>query len=197
MFTTGKIILASASPRRRSLLESVGINVEVCPPELEEIIKEGESPQEFTQRVAREKAEKVLLKLDFKEDFWIISADTTVVCQGKVLNKPIDATEAKAMLSLISGKTHKVVTSFCVIGSKNKNERVETVESFVSFREMSDKEIDWYISTEEPLDKAGAYGAQGFGTIFIHSIDGSYTNVVGLPLSQLIKVLLEMGALHF
>ena len=197
MLIKDRIVLASKSPRRKMLLEGVGLNIEVISSNVKEVIEEGENPFEFTKRVAVEKVLDVLDRIKPLDSVWIIGADTVVVCQGRLLNKPVDSNEAKEMLALLSGKTHKVVTSFCILNSKSRKEYIETVESFVTFRVMSQNEIYWYVNTEEPLDKAGAYGAQGFGTIFIEKIEGSYTNVVGLPLSQLMSALIKLGAVSF
>lgn len=194
MFCSGKIILASSSPRRLDLLKNLGIDVTVCRPEVMEMPDQGESPLEFTLRMAKDKARECLSRVSDDGDIWVIGADTTVVCQGNQLDKPADREDAKRMLKLLSGKTHKVITSFCVLDSKGKVEETRSVESFVTFRCMTDREIEWYVGSEEPMDKAGAYGAQGLGSAFIEKVDGSYTNVIGLPLCELLSVLIEVGA---
>jgi len=195
----GKIILASSSPRRLKLLKEVDIDVEVFPPKVKEHVYEGENPSVFTSRVAREKALDVTRRKGLEKDAWIISADTTVFCAGKILNKPENESDAKRMLELMSGRTHKVITSFYIryFTDQKENEYVESVESFVTFRKISAREIEWYVKSGEPMDKAGSYGAQGLGTIFIEKIEGSYSNVVGLPMSQLINALIKVGAIEF
>jgi septum formation protein len=195
--TNGKLILASQSPRRAQLLNQLGINFDVVPSKIEENYIQGESPLEFSERIARLKAQDVLTNYGEESNVWILSADTIVVCQGQILLKPKDSTDAIRMLSLLNGKTHKVITSYCIAGSTGKREKLESIESFVKFRKMDGKEIEWYVSTGEPLDKAGAYGAQGYGTIFIESIEGSYSNVVGLPLSQVTQTLIDFGIISF
>jgi septum formation protein len=195
--TKSKLILASQSPRRAQLLSQLGINFDVIPSKIEENFIQGESPLEFSERIARLKAQDVLANYGEDSNVWVLSADTIVVCQGQILVKPKDPADAIRMLSLLSGKTHKVITSYCITGSTSKREKLESIESFVKFRKMDGKEIKWYVSTGEPMDKAGAYGAQGYGTIFIESIEGSYSNVVGLPLSQVTKTLVDFGIISF
>lgn len=193
MQVNGRIILASGSPRRLDLLKAIGLSVEVIRPEVEENVLQAESPRDFTLRASREKALNVYSRHGAK-DAWIISADTTVVCGGKILNKPRDTEQAQEMLSNLSGRTHKVLTSFCIVSGNGKIVKTDTSTSFVTFREITADEIKWYVRSKEPLDKAGAYGAQGLGAIFITAIEGSYNNVVGLPLSALIDALIEVGA---
>jgi len=196
MFNRNKIILASSSPRRLMLLNSIGLKVEVIRPDIDESMVEGETPKELVLRAARSKAYTVMKKCSI-DSSWIIGADTIVVSGGRVLNKPKDEAQAKEMLISLSGKTHKVLTAFCIIGEKGKIERIEAVESFVTFKVLSEDEINWYVKTGEPMDKAGAYGAQGYGAIFVDRIEGSYNNVVGLPLARLITVLKEEGVISF
>jgi septum formation protein len=185
-----KIILASRSPRRKALLEGLGLTFDICPSEVEERVKEGESPKEHTMRLASEKAEKAALA---RGEGLIIGADTVVVINGTILGKPENLGEAKKMLKRLSGRTHTVVTAFCVLDTLSGEKITKAVESRVKIKEMTDKEIDDYLETGEPLDKAGAYAIQGIGKFIVESVKGSYTNVVGLPTEVLEEVLKEFN----
>jgi septum formation protein len=188
-------VLASSSPRRIDFMKLAGLAVQVESPDIDETPKRGEKPKALVARLAREKALSVARK-GFKggasELELVIAADTMVVSPNgkKVLGKPRDEVDARKMLSLLSGKKHWVFTSYCVVpvqrnGSVGKP-LVRVVGSRVQFRKLSARIIDRYIKTGEPMDKAGAYGAQGKGMVLIESIQGSYTNVVGLPMCQLL-----------
>lgn len=188
-----KFILASGSPRRKELLKMIGFEFDVVSPDVDENSKSGESPREHAHRLAIEKAKKVAKNCP---DSWIIAADTIVVIDGEILGKPRDEREAFEMLKKIAGKQHTVITAFCIFkGDKSAHEGF--VESKVEIAPLTDDEIRWYISTGEPLDKAGAYGAQGIGAMFIKSIKGSYTNVVGLPLAELIEAMKKLNMIRF
>jgi len=181
-----KIILASASPRRRELLKHLGLTFEVIPSKIEEDVKYGEEPCEHVLRLARLKAQEIARDQDSAV---IIGADTIVVLGGEILGKPKDEEEAFAMLSQLSGRVHKVFTGFCVLDASDGSEYSEAVESKVRFKHLTPEEIRGYIKTGEPMDKAGAYAVQGRGSYMIKEIQGSYTNVVGLPLCELVEVL--------
>jgi len=181
-----KIILASASPRRKELLRQIGLIFEVVPSEIEEDVKDGEEPREHVLRLARLKAQEIARDQDSAV---IIGADTIVVLGGEILGKPKDEEEAFAMLSQLSGRVHRVVTGFCVLDASDGSEYSEAVESKVRFKHLTPEEIRGYIKTDEPMDKAGAYAVQGRGSYMIKEIQGSYTNVVGLPLCELVEVL--------
>lgn len=183
-----QLILASGSPRRKDLLKSVGLGFEVIVPNISEVRKRGEAPQDYVRRLAREKAGKVAEGLaQSRSSSWIVIAgDTTVVSpKGKVLEKPLDSKDAQRMLKLLQGETHTVLTGYCLLSSEQEVHR--TVKSRVTLRKLSLGDIQRYIATGEPMDKAGSYAAQGFGMALISKLSGSYTNVVGLPMEQLLS----------
>ncbi len=180
-----KIILASESPRRKQLLETLGIIFICIRPEIVEEIKSGESARQTAERLARQKAEAIDI-LD--ADSLIIAADTVVFCAGKILGKPNNEEEAYEMLSLLSGKSHEVISAVCLKKGFNESE-VQSEITTVLFRNLSQEEILGYIATGEPFDKAGAYGIQGKGSVLVTRIEGCYFNVVGLPLSRLYEML--------
>ena len=179
------IILASASPRRRELLKMLGLEFEIRPSEAEENVPEGLSPEETVMYLAKLKADSV--PGEVKKDDIIISADTIVVLEGEIFGKPSGAGEAEEMLEKLSGKTHAVYTGICVNGIQGYE------KSLVTFKKLENREIRAYIQTGEPLDKAGAYGIQGKGALFIERIEGDYFNIVGLPLCRLGKMLKSVG----
>jgi len=192
------IILASTSPRRIDLMEQARIHVRVISPRCEELTKRGESPARMVRRLALEKAQSVAALPEAREPgpAVIIAADTTVVAPGgkRILGKPVDVRDAERMLKLISGRTHEVLTGYCLLGWDEKG-RAKTwsrvVRSRVTMRKVSTAMIRDYIASGEPMDKAGSYAAQGFGMNWIQSIRGSYTNVVGLPMCELLTDLEE------
>ncbi len=182
------VLLSSGSPRRKELLSLLGIDFQIKVPQVPEIRQQDETPEEFCSRVSCEKAMEVSREFP---DSLIIGADTIVVVNSMILGKPRDAKEAGDSLFLLQGKEHEVLTGYTILsGSKC---RTNVVTTRVRFKEMSREEISWYISTGEPMDKAGAYALQGIGSIFIDGIQGSYTNVIGLPLSHLYFDLKEYG----
>ncbi|MCX7653157.1 MAG: Maf family protein [Fervidobacterium sp.] len=183
------IILASSSPRRKQLLSQLGLEFEVISPQLHEVIDPLKKPQEIVVELAKEKARSVRKKCS--ESDIIISADTIVVYKKSILGKPANESEAFDMLSKISGKWHRVYTGVCLLVD---NEEISFYEvTKVKFRKMEKAEIEYYVRTKEPLDKAGAYGIQGLGGVFVEKIIGDYTNVVGLPLPKLWKILVDRG----
>ncbi len=186
------LILASASPRRQELLASAGIAFEIIPSEADERTREGESPEEYVRRLAREKAADVAEKHRHR---WVLAADTTVVINGSILGKPKDLPEAREMLERLSGQEHRVITGYCILHSSSRETREGRVITRVRFKSLSPEEIQWYLDTGEPFDKAGAYAVQGKAAFMVKEIRGSYTNVVGLPLCEVIEVLEELGAL--
>ncbi|MGE5253656.1 MAG: Maf family protein [Planctomycetaceae bacterium] len=186
------LILASASPRRQELLSSTGISFEVLASEVDEGIREKETPEEYVARLARQKAEKAGNR---HKDRWVLAADTVVVVDGRMLGKPGGPQEAREMLGMLSGREHRVITGFCLVYGDSGKSREETVTTRVRFKKLSPREIDWYLGTGEPFDKAGAYAIQGKAAFMVKEIEGSYTNVVGLPLTEVIQTLQEMGAL--
>jgi septum formation protein len=185
-----RFILASASPRRRELLASIGLQFDVIPSAVPEDLQHGEAAEEYVIRLSRQKAAAVA---DANRDRWIIAADTIVVLGDQILEKPGDAADAKRMLGAIAGQTHVVYTGVTVKCLQNNYADTHVAASEVRMLPLNAKEIDWYVATGEPLDKAGAYAAQGVGALFIESIHGSYTNVVGLPLALLFQMLRRAG----
>ncbi|MBU6374959.1 MAG: septum formation protein Maf [Bdellovibrionales bacterium] len=187
-----KVILASTSPRRIDLMKQARIQVKVVSPDCEELQHVGESPISMVTRLAREKAKSVAMNLGrLKGPVVVIAADTIVVAPNKknVLGKPKNSSDAEKMLQTISGKTHEVLTGYCLMGWSKPGvirESCRVVRSQVSMRKLSKKMIREYVASGEPLDKAGSYAAQGFGMNWILSLRGSYTNVVGLPMCELL-----------
>lgn len=181
-----KIILASKSPRRRELLKRIVPEFTVADANIVETLEDSLSPEEKIMQLSQRKAEAIKEK-----DALIIAADTAVFSQGKILGKPKDKEDAYNMLKMLSGKTHFVITAYTV---KNSEKKVtKAVKTFVTFRELSEEEISEYIKSEEPFDKAGAYGIQGAAAKFISGIEGDYFSVVGLPVCSLCQTLKEFN----
>ena len=185
-----KIILASGSPRRKELLEKIGLKFDVEPADFIEDMPAGLSTHEIAKKLSLGKARKVSLH---HLDAIIIGADTFGVLDGKILGKPHHAAQAKKMLGMLSGKSHLVITGITVMDSATGKTETSTVETIVHFRKLTGEEIDAYIATGEPLDKAGAYAIQGLGALLIDRIEGDYYNVIGLPLSTLAEILKDFG----
>ena len=183
-----RIVLASASPRRHQLLDLIGIAHEVVPADIDESVRPRESPRRHAERLAREKATAVSSR---DSSVVAIGADTIVLIDRKILGKPANAVDAGSMLSLLSGREHTVVTAVAVAHGRKVCSGVEEVS--VKFRALSDDEIDAYIATGEPMDKAGAYGIQGYGATIVERIEGDYFAVMGLPLVRLVSLLAEAG----
>lgn len=183
-------ILASSSPRRRELLTSIGIDFEVIPSHVPEEHRQGEAPEEYVARLSRDKAATIAAK---HPDRWVIAADTTVLMGDELLEKPVDAADARRMLAAIAGRTHVVYTGVTIEHGVRSYRDTRVAESEVRMLPLSAEDIAWYVETGEPLDKAGAYAVQGIGAMFIESIHGSYTNVVGLPLALLFQMLRHAG----
>jgi septum formation protein len=181
--TTQKIVLASESPRRRELLAELGIPFDVVPSGIEERPWPGEAPASYALRNASDKARVVFARTGGI----VLSADTIVVCDGHILEKPADANDARRMLRMLSGRAHEVITGLCVLTRDRETGRA--VATRVVFKELPDKQIDAYVATGEPMDKAGAYAIQGGAVEFVERIEGSYSNVVGLPLEVLRSLL--------
>ena len=182
------LILASASPRRRELLASVGLEFEVAHPNLDETRNAGESPQAFAKRVASDKAKLIAAQ---HPGTAVLAADTIVVLQGRVFGKPKNAKNAAEMLTDLSGKTHAVLTAVAVVSPAGRYQTI--VRTTVRFRRLSPEFVSWYSHSEEPKDKAGAYAIQGAAGSQIESIQGSPSNVVGLPLSETLALLAAAG----
>jgi septum formation protein len=173
-----RLVLASGSPRRAEILRAVGWPFEVQAADVDETFGAGERPARYVERLAREKAESIARARLFG---LVLGADTTVVADGRVLAKPDDEADARRMLRLLSGRTHEVLTGVALVRAEDSRAEVAHARTRVRFREMSDAEIDWYVRTGEPADKAGAYAVQGRAALFIEGLEGDYWNVVGLP----------------
>ena len=179
------LILASQSPRRKELLGLLGIDFEIRVADIDEAMDSAADPRDEVARVSRLKA----LAVPRQEDDVVIAADTIVVCQGKILGKPKNEADAKQMLRLLSGRSHQVMTGMTVL--RGQLETVVTEVTQIHFRPLSDKEIDRYIASGEPMDKAGAYGIQGGAALFCSHMAGDYYNVMGLPLCTLVQKLAQ------
>ncbi len=190
---SAKLYLASASPRRRELLTQLGIVIEVLRADIDETPLAGEAAQAYTERLAKEKAEAGWAKV---QQFGLpprplLAADTTVVLNGEIIGKPDSAEHARAILRQLSGREHQVLTSIAV--KQGDDCRVVTTDSRVCFRPLLDEEIEHYVISGEPMDKAGAYGIQGVAAMFVREIHGSYTGIVGLPLAEAVELLRQFG----
>ena len=183
-----RVVLASGSPRRHELLNLIGIAHEVRPANIDETMRPRETPRRHAERLAREKASAVAKR---DPDLITIGADTIVVINRKVLGKPKDTDDAARMLAMLSGREHVVTTAVAVSRGKKLRSAVEEVR--VRFRRLREDEIEAYIATGEPMDKAGAYGIQGFGATIVERIEGDYFSVMGLPVVRLIGLLRDVG----
>ena len=183
------LILASASPRRQELLRNARIPFVVQAADIEERLREGESPRDCAERLAREKAVAVSRT---RPAGWILGADTIVVVDGNILGKPRDSADAARMLRMLSGRVHEVITGVCF----GKQQLATASEAtLVTMSELSDDDIREYVATGEPMDKAGAYAIQGIASRWVSRIEGDYSNVVGLPVALVYRMLREQGAL--
>lgn len=187
-----RLILASKSPRRYELLKQVGLEFEVVPSRVAEDFVQKESPQAHVIRLAKAKAIDVATG---HPDRWVIAADTIVYIDGSILGKPKNQEEAMEMLRRLSGQEHWVLTGFSVCHLEKKEGDKESVQTTVRVKPLSRSEMEWYVQTGEPFDKAGGYAIQGIGSFMIESIRGSYSNVVGLPLCELVQMLNRLGAI--
>ncbi len=186
------LILASASPRRRRLLEQVRIPFQSLPCNIDETGVDG-GPSRIARILAEKKARAAY---SVSEDKWVLGADTIVVLDGTVLGKPLDRDEAKSMLDLLGGKEHEVITGFFIIDPSGMKVHSEEVSTMVTMKRLSEAEITAYIATGEPFGKAGSYAVQGIGSFMVKGIRGSYSNVVGLPLCEVIESLVALGAME-
>lgn len=183
-----QVILASQSPRRRELLQQIGLPHVVCPADIDETVWPGEAPVPHCERLAREKAHTLALQ---NPAAVVIGSDTIVVVEGAILGKPANAEEAVAMLERLAGREHTVYTAVAVAHGGQTLSGVEAVS--VRFRPLTRTQIEAYVRTGEPMDKAGAYGIQGFGATLVESITGDYFAVMGLPLGRLVELLRALG----
>ncbi|HJQ53962.1 MAG TPA: Maf family protein [Gemmatimonadaceae bacterium] len=183
-----RVVLASQSPRRQQLLDLIGIRHEVRPANIDETPRPREAPRRHAERLAREKASTIATR---DPELITIGADTVVVVNRKVLGKPADAAEAAWMLEMLSGREHTVITAVAVARGRKIRSAIEEVK--VKFRRLRPDEIETYIATGEPMDKAGAYGIQGFGATIVEHIEGDYFAVMGLSLVRLVALLRDVG----
>ena len=196
MLSGKSLILASGSPRRRELISSFGIPFQVVVPDVDEEVAI-ENPELLVRHLAEKKAEAVAKSWP---DHVVLAADTTVAVrsqgQFRILGKPRDEADAEAMLDILQGRTHLVATGFCIVCQAVGIKEVESAVTAVKFRAISPGEIEAYVKSGEPMDKAGAYAAQGKGAALIQSVEGSYTNVVGLPLAEVYSTFVRLGLLR-
>lgn len=209
----GQLVLASSSPRRKELLERVGFSVKPMPAMIDETEHPDESPEAYVKRMARTKVLTVVERIqqtlypDLESAArvprgllretplrWVLGADTVVVLGNTMLGKPADHAEAVSMLERLQGAEHYVITGFCLYDMKKSKEGIQAVHTAVRLKRMTRTEIEKYLSVGESLDKAGAYAIQGVGAYLVETISGSYTNVVGIPMCQVVEMMEEMGA---
>jgi len=190
--SNARLILASKSPRRRYLLEQVGLEFSVIPSGIDEDPISGSSPEAYVKKMAANKSKAVS---EAHPDSWVIGADTIVLIDHTILGKPRSSDEARKMLKSLSGKTHQVITGYCICCEVRNRIISESIKTDVLFKDLTDDEIEWYIHTGEPFDKAGSYAIQGLGMLLVKRINGSYTNVVGLPVCEIVEFLLNEGVL--
>lgn len=185
-----RIILASASPRRAELLKQIGVEFELASSPAEERPHPDETPADYTIRIARA---KVIAVAREREAGLVIGADTVVVLDGHLIGKPESPADATRLLKQLSGRWHAVLTGVALYDVESRREVADYEKTLVKFAQLSDAEIDWYVGTGEPMDKAGAYGIQGLGGLFIDEIAGNYYNVVGLPIPLVYRLARRLG----
>ena len=181
------IYLASKSPRRREILDTMGFDYKLIEGDCPELVNEWERPDQVVMSIALQKGLSAAKKFNSGE--LIISADTIVVSDGQILGKPVDREHAKSMLKSLSGKTHQVMTGFSILEAGHHMKVVEYVTTDVTFKVFDEAIVEWYLDSGEPFDKAGAYGIQGKGALLVESMSGDYFNVVGFPISKIVDVL--------
>ena len=184
-----KLVLASGSPRRSELLRAAGIEFTIRVADVDETVLPNELPRDYVVRLSREKAQAVASEIGDGEI--VLGADTTVVVLNEIAGKPIDENDARRMLKLLSGKWHEVLTGVSLVNDGKVISDIALTR--VKFAKLSEEEIDWYISTGEAMDKAGAYGIQGYASRFVERIEGSYSNVVGLPVQMVYRMIADCG----
>jgi septum formation protein len=184
------LILASKSPRRKNLLEKTGLRVNIIPSNINESDFKLAPPKSYVEILSCAKARNIS---DQNPDNWVLGADTIVVINGTVLGKPKDEDQARRMLQMLSGRKHQVFTGFTLSHQAKAEQFTNVIVTDVYFKHLSADEIDWYLATGEPFDKAGAYAIQGIGTFIVKKINGSYTNVIGLPVCEVMEFLIKKG----
>lgn len=187
------IVLASASPRRKEMLSRVGLSFQVVPGDVDETIQPGGSADQHVIRLSCDKAEDVARRSG-QTGRWFIGSDTVVVRDDSILGKPADIDEARSMLESLSGRSHRVISGYAVFDRVTGKTISGAIVTTVFFKELTSREIEGYIATGEPAGKAGAYAIQGIGSFMVPRIEGSYTNVVGMPLCEVLSALNELGA---
>lgn len=187
-----RIILASKSPRRRFLLENAGVEFTVYPSRVREAEFPVTRPRDYVKTLAEAKASDVA---DLYPESWVIGADSIVWANEEILEKPCSVDAARTMMEQLSNRTHYVFTGYAVVCRAEAHQFSDVSETAVTFKNLTSAEIEWYIATDEPYDKAGGYAIQGLGSFMIHRIDGSYTNVVGLPLCEVMDHLIKQGVI--
>lgn len=185
-----KLILASSSPRRVAYMKELGFEFRKIAPRVDEALRRGESPRAYVRRLALDKAETIAKRYPSS---WVVGADTTVVLDDVVVGKPRDPAEARKMLRQLSGRSHRVVSGIALVHAGSSVARCAVSSTRVFIRPLTNAEIRWYVDTGEPLDKAGAYGAQGKGGLLVSRVEGSFSNVVGFPLEKFYDLLMECG----
>lgn len=188
-----QIVLASASPRRRELLASVGIQFQIIPSHIDETQQPNEEPEAFVLRLSQEKATEVAQRSTVSGR-WFIGSDTIVLCDGVILGKPESQQDSVNMLRMLSGRSHQVISGYAILDRHNNQWRSRSITTDVTFRSLTEREIEGYIASGEPADKAGSYAIQGLGAFMVTAISGSYSSVVGLPLAQIVTDLQQLGA---
>jgi septum formation protein len=186
------IILASQSSRRRHLLEAAGLNFQVVPSQINESDFEALAPAAYAKTLAQAKATDVAEK---HPGCWVIGADSIVLINGEILEKPASTFDARRMIGLLNGNTHQVLTGYAIVHAGNAHVFSDVEITEVTFKRMTDEEMEWYVQTPEPYDKAGGYAIQGLGSFMVRQIKGSYTNVVGLPVCEVLDQLYRLGAI--
>ena len=198
-----RLVLASRSPRRKALLERLGLVLEISPAEVDESRRPGEAPRRHVRRLAAEKARKVAKALVGEGRAFVIGADTEVVLDGEALGKPADLEDARRMLHLLSGRRHEVITGYAILpvprpvprSAPGASVTSGVVSTQVELKALDEDEIDAYLATGEPMHKAGAYAIQGVGAFLVRRIRGSHSNVIGLPVCEVVEALRALGAI--
>lgn len=188
------LVLASASPRRQEMLRLVGVRFVIQHGNVDEAPLAGEAPEDYALRLSEAKARAVA---GLHPGRWVLGADTIVTIDGELLGKPATRDEARCMIRKLSGREHTVITAFTLCNSEQAEVIRRAVASQVRFKHVPDDEVEWYVATDEPYDKAGGYAVQGKASFLVSGIHGSYTNVVGLPLCEVVEALKELGLIAF
>ncbi|OPY12671.1 MAG: Maf-like protein YhdE [Syntrophaceae bacterium PtaB.Bin038] len=189
-----RLILASASPRREEMLRMLGVEFAVLHSNVDENPRAGESPEAYALRLSEAKARAVA---GMRPGCWVLGADTIVTIDGELLGKPRTPDEARGMIRKLSGRAHTVITAFTLFNSERAEPIRRAVSSQVLFKEIPDDELEWYVATDEPYDKAGGYAVQGKASVLVSEVHGSWTNVVGLPLCEVVEALKGLGLVDF